>query len=293
MTPTCDHQCRPARRTLELSGGAGAGADAARTRRRADVRDGGLPAAALLRGDPGRGARAPPRERRALRRVHGRRLMPVSRAAWESATRRSGPGATNLVTALVEAKNAGIPMIALVGDTHRDHSGRGMTQECRPAAAARAGLQGVPAHRGRHAHPRARAAGVLDRDFGPSGPCRARRPRGHLPRAVRSSTPREFHTDPGGGAVPKWRSRPDPDGHRRRRPSCSRAARRPLILAGGGIHLSQAYAELERFASEFGIPVAHTMSGKGAIACIHPLSVGAVRPLLAHRQRADQGSPTA
>src|SRR4029077_20261647 len=42
-----------------------------------------------------------------------------------------GPGATNLVTALVEAKNAGIPMIALVGDTHRAHSGRGMTQESR------------------------------------------------------------------------------------------------------------------------------------------------------------------
>ena len=47
-----------------------------------------------------------------------------------------------------------------------------------------------------------------------------------------------------------------------------------MILAGGGIHLSQAHAALEQFASEFGIPVAHTMSGKGAIACIHPLSVG-------------------
>jgi acetolactate synthase-1/2/3 large subunit len=30
-----------------------------------------------------------------------------------------GPGATNLVTALVESLNAGVPVVALVGDTHR------------------------------------------------------------------------------------------------------------------------------------------------------------------------------
>lgn len=42
-----------------------------------------------------------------------------------------GPGATNLVTALVEAKNAGIPMIAVVGNAHRRHVGKQMTQETR------------------------------------------------------------------------------------------------------------------------------------------------------------------
>lgn len=34
-----------------------------------------------------------------------------------------GPGATNLVTGLVEALNAGSPMIAIVGDAQRDHAG--------------------------------------------------------------------------------------------------------------------------------------------------------------------------
>ena len=42
-----------------------------------------------------------------------------------------GPGATNLVTALVEALNAGTPMVVLVGDTHRDHAWKNMTQESR------------------------------------------------------------------------------------------------------------------------------------------------------------------
>ena len=40
-----------------------------------------------------------------------------------------GPGATNLVTALVEALNAGIPLIALTGNSHRAHSWKNMTQE--------------------------------------------------------------------------------------------------------------------------------------------------------------------
>src|SRR3954447_2161300 len=42
-----------------------------------------------------------------------------------------GPGATNLVTGLVEALNAGTPIVAIVGDTHRDHAWQNMTQESR------------------------------------------------------------------------------------------------------------------------------------------------------------------
>src|ERR1700753_4218616 len=44
-----------------------------------------------------------------------------------------GPGATNLVTALVESLHAGIPIVALIGDAHRDHAGKIMTQETRQA----------------------------------------------------------------------------------------------------------------------------------------------------------------
>src|SRR5205823_10881742 len=42
-----------------------------------------------------------------------------------------GPGATNLVTGLVESLNGGIPIVAITGDTNRAHSWKNMTQESR------------------------------------------------------------------------------------------------------------------------------------------------------------------
>src|SRR5215471_3335845 len=42
-----------------------------------------------------------------------------------------GPGATNLVTGLVESLNGGIPIVAIAGDTNRNHSWKNMTQESR------------------------------------------------------------------------------------------------------------------------------------------------------------------
>src|SRR5512141_319665 len=42
-----------------------------------------------------------------------------------------GPGATNLVTGLAESFNAGIPIIALVAEAHREHAWKNMTQEVR------------------------------------------------------------------------------------------------------------------------------------------------------------------
>ena len=42
-----------------------------------------------------------------------------------------GPGATNLATGLVEALNAGSPLVVLIGDANRDHAGKNMTQETR------------------------------------------------------------------------------------------------------------------------------------------------------------------
>jgi 3D-(3,5/4)-trihydroxycyclohexane-1,2-dione acylhydrolase (decyclizing) len=45
-----------------------------------------------------------------------------------------------------------------------------------------------------------------------------------------------------------------------------RAARRPLVIAGGGVHYSEARAELAELSERLGIPVAETSAGKGALA---------------------------
>ena len=51
-------------------------------------------------------------------------------------------------------------------------------------------------------------------------------------------------------------------------------AERPLVFAGGGAVISRASAALTHLADRFGLPVATTMSGQGAIAEDHPLAVG-------------------
>lgn len=44
-----------------------------------------------------------------------------------------------------------------------------------------------------------------------------------------------------------------------------KTAKKPILIAGGGIHYSDATAELEAFANATGIPVAETFGGKGAV----------------------------
>lgn len=54
------------------------------------------------------------------------------------------------------------------------------------------------------------------------------------------------------------------------------SAKRPLLIAGGGVIYSEASAELRELATATGIPVADTQAGKGAINHDHPASVGGV-----------------
>jgi 3D-(3,5/4)-trihydroxycyclohexane-1,2-dione acylhydrolase (decyclizing) len=55
-----------------------------------------------------------------------------------------------------------------------------------------------------------------------------------------------------------------------------RSAKRPLIVAGGGVIYSGAGDALATFAERTGIPVSETQAGKGSLPYDHPQSVGAV-----------------
>ncbi len=55
-----------------------------------------------------------------------------------------------------------------------------------------------------------------------------------------------------------------------------RHAERPLIIAGGGVHYSDATDALKAFAEAHDIPVAETQAGKSALPWDHPLNLGAI-----------------
>ena len=55
-----------------------------------------------------------------------------------------------------------------------------------------------------------------------------------------------------------------------------RAAKRPLLIAGGGVLYSEASEALRAFVEATGIPVGETMAGKGSMRYDHPLALGAV-----------------
>ena len=183
-----------------------------------------------------------------------------------------GPGATNLVTGLIESLNAGTPIIALAGDTNRAHSWKNMTQECRQAEILRPAVKELI-----RVELTSRVPELLRRAFavatsGRPGPVLLDVPE-DVCHGEHDFSTEDFAIDPSILSVPARRIRPDRADIARAAALIARAER-PLILAGGGIHLSRAYEALLSLAEGQSIPVAHTMSGKGGIACTHPLSVG-------------------
>jgi acetolactate synthase-1/2/3 large subunit len=183
-----------------------------------------------------------------------------------------GPGATNLVTGLIESLNAGLPVIALAGDTNRAHSWKNMTQECRQTEILRPAAKELI-----RVEMTSRVPELLRRAFavatsGRPGPVVLDVPE-DVCHGEHDFAPEDFAIDPATLSIPARRIRPDRADVARAAAVIARA-KRPLLLVGGGIHLSAGYQALLAFAEAQSIPVAHTMSGKGGIACTNPLSVG-------------------
>ncbi len=84
------------------------------------------------------------------------------------------------------------------------------------------------------------------------------------------SKPRLYAT---GAYLPEGRATADPD-RVERAAAALRAARAPVIIAGNGVRIADAYEPLVRFAEAAGVPVVTTASGKGCFAESHPLALG-------------------
>jgi acetolactate synthase-1/2/3 large subunit len=183
-----------------------------------------------------------------------------------------GPGATNLVTGLVESFNAGIPIIAIIGDATREHATKNMTQETRQIEILRPAVKEVIRIELARRIPEHLRRAFAVATSGRPGPVVIDVPE-DVAHGEYEYDASDFWIDLATTQAMARRFRPAADDTVRAAALIDRAER-PLILAGGGVHLSQAYAALARLAGSQGIPVAHTMSGKGAIACTDPLSAG-------------------
>jgi len=183
-----------------------------------------------------------------------------------------GPGATNLVTGLVEALNAGSPLVAVIGDTHRDHSWKNMTQEARQIEILRPAAKEVLRIESPARIPELMRRAFMIATTGRPGPVVVDVPE-DVCHGRHGYEEGAFAVDPIYTAAPALRCRPDAASVERAARLLAEA-RRPILLAGGGVHLSRAAEAIAAFAQSLNMPVAHTMSGKGAIPCTSPLSAG-------------------
>jgi acetolactate synthase-1/2/3 large subunit len=180
----------------------------------------------------------------------------------------SGPGATNLVTGLADASMDSDPVLALTGQVPTDLVGNDAFQETDTIGVT----QPVTKSNIFAEDPDAVGEDVGEAwslaNEGRQGPTLV-----DLPKDV---TQGETDRTPGAPQTPDTYNPPD----RADDPAVQAAADaianadRPVLLAGGGVLKSEAWEELQGFATEYGIPVITTMPGIGAFPEDHDLSLG-------------------
>ncbi|SNY98330.1 3D-(3,5/4)-trihydroxycyclohexane-1,2-dione acylhydrolase (decyclizing) [Halomonas sp. hl-4] len=196
-----------------------------------------------------------------------------------AATSSIGPGATNMVTAAALAHANRLPVLLLPGDTFATREPDPVLQQVEhfgdPTITVNDCFRPVSRYFDRINRPEQlltslpqAIATLLDPEH--CGPATLA-----LPQDVQT-----FAYDyPVAFFAPKVHRirRPPPDAYEiSQAVAALKQAKRPLIIAGGGVHYAAACEDLAEFAKARGIPVAETQAGKGALADSHPCAVGAI-----------------
>lgn len=184
-------------------------------------------------------------------------------------TAQNGPAATLLVPGLAEALKSSIPVVALVQDVNRTETDRNAFQDLDHLAL----FQGCTKWVRRVTEPD-RIDDYIDMAFtaatsGRPGPAVLMLPADLLLQPAPEGSRRSLDL----GAFPLDRMVAQSD-RIDRAAGWLAAAASPLIVAGGGVHLSGAAAELAALQDQAHIPVVTTVMGKGCVDERHPLSLG-------------------
>jgi acetolactate synthase-1/2/3 large subunit len=182
----------------------------------------------------------------------------------------SGPGASNTITGLANAYMDSVPLVVLTGQVPTSLLGKDSFQEL--------DITGITFSITKHNYlvrDVADLAEILTEAFEVA--------RSGRPGPVLVDIPKDIflaETTPDWVAVDqefvKEQKKPDYSAEIQEAVAMIREAKRPVILAGGGIKLSGAVAELVALAEKTQIPVVNTLMGLGTIDRSNPLSLGMI-----------------
>lgn len=180
----------------------------------------------------------------------------------------SGPGATNLVTALADAHMDSVPVVAITGQQATSLIGTDAFQE--------ADICGITLPVTKHNFlvtdpediPRVLAEAFYIASSGRPGPVLVDIPKNVQQATMSFSWPPEMK-------LPGYRPTTKPHGKQIREAArLMTQSHRPVFYVGGGVIKADAAEELRELAEKIGIPVVTTLMARGAFPDTHPLHLG-------------------
>jgi acetolactate synthase-1/2/3 large subunit len=181
----------------------------------------------------------------------------------------SGPGATNLVTAIANAMLDSIPTVFITGQVSSAFLGTDAFQET--------DVTGITLPITKHNYLVTRAEDIAAAIHEAFFIARSGRPGPVLVDITKDAQQQKAAWTPPQGEPRRRGYRPDlraPEEDLARAARMIDGAERPVILAGHGIVKAEATALLEKFVEKTGIPVAQTLLGLGGFPATHDLSLG-------------------
>lgn len=182
----------------------------------------------------------------------------------------SGPGATNLITALATAYADSIPLIAISGQVSSKLLGRDVFQEADMRGATRSFVKHSYLVKDPDDIPRVFKEAFYIASTGRKGPVLI-----DIPMDVQQAELRKQFRYPEEvlirGYKPEIKINPI---QLKRVVNLLDQAEKPLICAGGGVILGNGEPVIREFCEKFNIPLVHTMMGMGVLPKKHPLNFG-------------------